>query len=1005
MKLKQLAKKLGVGLLGLTTALSISTQAFAVKENANNNDGGVNAWDSDLPGYNNTNDYGWRVSLVDDSGKLIKAADLDSGGLFNNSGNYYKSTGSDPSSGNTVPQNGTIPSGMPAPMHWTGNSFEGNGGATRDYLLDDSSGKQNVVTIAKDNFPTVDKLEDKLEDGSIQVVVEPVFNLPSYTNLPVGETRPGGLKVVSGTDSATGVAYNYWAYPDGSPYFCVGTMRDYIQNEIRTYGGGSIGGFVSPIVKQALKSFFLANDAFGLSAPTEEELDAYIEDYILHGDLSKLGIGMYIYSNLQTPVIPVNPTPTPQNASITITESSITKRENIANLTGSSLSTHNFKWKADAFDNVSCHDKRHESQGYNDSSNRVNVEQSIQNGEAEGVIENWSHMTDGAGYTSQKFVRTKTRNTTGVWEYNINGAGYCIVVIRKDDTVDLIDYRKTGNEGIIDNISNTVVQTNNKASRGRAANGSYSFNVSLVFELDTGKWGYDDSTQYKHEDSHYYSCNNSGCTICPKHVSSSTRTSTTTSEFDTSTQLPMTVKVNWDVYAGLPNSGDYDKTSKGLTQHTSGSKTETWLEIPMQNGLVSLHPYIRMMFDTPTQTKIAVNVAGQYERKFLPNEYVGVIYETSQNNTHNVVNSIANKNTKGALLLSSEQWSTHATAKKMTNKSSCVLPGGATLDLTILSENRQKFTVEAYTPILAGSGLKQVQATGSSSLANNASSAISSYKDFLSEVTNSLEHLSVQQWVTKSRSPITDADKLKNITTAVWSMANAQKANPSANTDSKYYFRDDTSSNGLNSSANEGDLDVKTGATTSKYYTFFINTKGELRCKEADSLNSSATIGDPYNDGKLVLAKDKGVSSLTGIYKTINNKTHIITKLLNAFERNTGSDTSANWVSDGKWYNEAFDGITILYQSTTLELGFKDTAVRTSVLDPALTPSSSSKSDLFTKYSLSQFKMKDTCSNQTKAGMLAKYKGNEFITDSKKLSEIFISDIFYIPNATVQDLR
>ena len=49
--------------------------------------------------------------------------------------------------------------------------------------------------------------------------------------------------------------------------------------------------------------------------------------------------------------------------------------------------------------------------------------------------------------------------------------------------------------------------------------------------------------------------------------------------------------------------------------------------------------------------------------------------------------------------------------------------------------------------------------------------------------------------------------------------------------------------------------------------------------------------------------------------------------------------------------------------------------------------------------------MKDTCSNQTKAGMLAKYKGNEFITDSKKLSEIFISDIFYIPNATVQDLR
>lgn len=236
-------------------------------------------------------------------------------------------------------------------------------------------------------------------------------------------------------------------------------------------------------------------------------------------------------------------------------------------------------------------------------------------------------------------------------------------------------------------------------------------------------------------------------------------------------------------------------------------------------------------------------------------------------------------------------------------------------------------------------------------------------------------------------------------------MSGAKAVSPKPTTDSKYYFRPDNDLDpNTSGKSNAGDIDVKQGNTEIVYYTFFSDTAGNIKYKTGKSLSATSTINNPDSEGTVILSKGQtGITDKT-IYN-INEKTHIVDNLRQAIERNTGSDSDAAWVSDGHWYNEAFDGVTVIYQTTTLTLGTINPYVRSAVLDPELCPSSTSKSDLFTKYVASQFKMRDYSEvyGSGKVGKLAEYRGYEFTT--QKLDQLFISDIFYIPNVTVQDLR
>lgn len=1012
-------KRIAAIFLSLITAISLTTQTFAdvVDPNAKADDGGTVAGDSELPGYDNTYDYGYRVSVVDQNGKSLGAADLLDPRINSITDAWGSSTGTDKGSSGQLVDQRTLPAGMPAPLSFTGSSFEGQGNAVKNYLTKkNSNGVENVVAIAQASFDGVysgDELVKDLQSGDKQLIVEPILSLPSYTDEPIGTTRQlengKTLHVVQVTNPASGRVYKYWATEDGSAYTYTGTIREFVQEELGPHGSIK-NNFVGGVIKQTLKSFMFNDDAFNLKSLSESEIDALIEKICENPDLlDELAAGAFAFSNKQAAPPPQQPTPTPSTGNLDITESRITRHKKLSEV-NNTLSNHSFKWDVPAFTIEQCnYNYTHCTyKKITDNTNVVNIDEKEKPEENEGVIgesKYWSFM--GATLYSG-FEKTWSDRQWGEQNFSFDGAEYSITAIKKNDRLNLIDYNNRNGvaAGVIQNATSFVGSGN--ISSNRAANGSGAFNVSLSFEPDTGvyKWTgneYDDETTAKHTDCYdYYKPDGKGGYIKDSLGNNKVfhdpdpREETIQTNFDTSTKLEMNLAVNWSVYAGTQNTAS-STPAAGFTQIFKNGKQETWLEL--NYGTVEFVPYIKMQFDTPTTKGSQVYVAGKYPRSFTANEHVGVIFNTSKNTGNSIVNTqFGTKN--GKITLQSNQWSTHAEAVKNAG-SNCVLSGGVVLDLAILKDDRQTFTVESIKPILVGDGLKQVNATTNRyDLPTNDSQAKTEHDYFVQQVVKALEGLSVQQYISGTLSNPT------SITKDVWDMPGKKAVSPKPTTDSKYYFRPDSDSDTdpkKNGKSNAGDIDVKQGNTEIVYYTFFSNTAGNIKYKKGYSLLDTSTI-DPDNDGTLILSKGQtGITDKT-IYN-INEKTHIVDNLRKAIERNTGSDSDAAWVSDGHWYNEAFDGITIIYQKTTLSLGTINPYVRSAVLDPELCPSSTSKSDLFTKYVASQFKMRDYSEvyGSGKVGKLAEYKGYEFTT--QKLDQLFISDIFYIPNVTVQDLR
>jgi len=143
----------------------------------------------------------------------------------------------------------------------------------------------------------------------------------------------------------------------------------------------------------------------------------------------------------------------------------------------------------------------------------------------------------------------------------------------------------------------------------------------------------------------------------------------------------------------------------------------------------------------------------------------------------------------------------------------------------------------------------------------------------------------------------------------------------------------------------------------------------------------------------------------------LNTQTHFITNNVLMLTRNAGTDPTADWVTDGKWYNEAFDGMYMVEMKVAMQVGLQLTNQRMSVLDPRLCPVNTGRGDIFTKAFLSQF-----CINDKSDWNEARSHGTGWIGTFRKGTpqqiEVVLPDFqgmyqsqkFYIPNATVQDL-
>lgn len=139
----------------------------------------------------------------------------------------------------------------------------------------------------------------------------------------------------------------------------------------------------------------------------------------------------------------------------------------------------------------------------------------------------------------------------------------------------------------------------------------------------------------------------------------------------------------------------------------------------------------------------------------------------------------------------------------------------------------------------------------------------------------------------------------------------------------------------------------------------------------------------------------------------LNLKTGLISNVINSVTRNAGQDTNASWATDdGKWYNEANDGIYVVAQAMTYKVGLGIPNKRIAALDPALCPPQNSKGDVFSTAFISQFRLDDKSTSDKATGKGSGYLGTfeDIEVFIPNIENMFISRPFSIPNATVQDL-
>lgn len=431
------------------------------------------------------------------------------------------------------------------------------------------------------------------------------------------------------------------------------------------------------------------------------------------------------------------------------------------------------------------------------------------------------------------------------------------------------------------------------------------------------------------------------------------------------------INVYIKTYSGSADGGTNNTDcATGKLTFSSGSRHISGVMVPT-GTTISFYPYIWMRFDTLDDKDIQVDVLGQYRRSISPNDYAEVEWREG---------SYPN------LTLSSKQWSTHAlsTSGQDWRQADSVLPGGAIMNLGIKQSDRQVVTVRTYQTILIGPGLEQVEATGSGYEGLTEEAALSNHEATVAQVADSLDNLCVEQYVNTNWSSSPFNGQIVSSGCSLGSGFSA--ADKKASTEDKYYFREPGETLG---EAQEGDLDVNIKTTSSEIYTFSTNELGQVL------MNGSVIV-------------DLGGSSagLSGTAKEINDRTYIVDKILSAVEQGSGYDSES--ITIPQWYEECFDGISVIKCSTTLETGMIQPSERTAVLDVKLTPSNKGQSDLFSKAYSSQFKMKDTSSIQTE-----KEKVSDFCSilgfNTKSLymdsmEDLYHSKIFYIPNVNTQDI-
>lgn len=438
-----------------------------------------------------------------------------------------------------------------------------------------------------------------------------------------------------------------------------------------------------------------------------------------------------------------------------------------------------------------------------------------------------------------------------------------------------------------------------------------------------------------------------------------------------------------EVYLGQANSGNAqpsdtrtDTFTKKYNKHRSYSLSEAELKF---------YPAIEMKMIEKDNSEQAV-------------------YVTSENlSTMKVFNAVqvgAYKKNVPNLNLSSTQWSTHRKslsflASKEIDDKQTVLPGGAIVDLDFGKKGDFQLGVRSYQACLPDEQVKKV--ADSTSFNTSLTKAKEQSNQLFADIKQSLEGYGLEMYVYEGVT--TDIEDIFDDGRAVHSGDTVKFQNRGVQTskDSKYYLRQD------GEGANRANFDVLDSRIESQIvYTIKSDTTGNvILYKDGVEL---ARAGKTQN-ASIMLSNSE--------IKLLDDNTKLITNYFAAIDRNKGLDKEKQ-----HWYNECFDGVSVLVTDYVYDIGFAaDSSVRSTVIDTKLLGKATSKSDL---YSFEEDDMRSLVfmtterttssreSNNSK-GFIATLEGfgtmKPVSVYIKEIQYLAFTKIFYINNFSVSDLN
>lgn len=408
-------------------------------------------------------------------------------------------------------------------------------------------------------------------------------------------------------------------------------------------------------------------------------------------------------------------------------------------------------------------------------------------------------------------------------------------------------------------------------------------------------------------------------------------------------------------------------------------------------------PYVSMKYTAGKDTKEAYALSSAMS-VISNNDYIEVGYCKTTKNSVN-------------LLLDSNMWNRHLRSLDFMRDNDIkdthsVLAGGATYTLQQQKNNKTYVGLRIWQTVIPDSEISHV--AGSTDYYNS-SEAEDRRNTLITDINENLEKYKLTQYVeqgidTEQKSIISEGTAL----TAIVAGKSQTVFGNQLNNNKKYYLRSDISAKSTNSNAifTVGDVDKQLVRTVD--YTIKSDKDGNVYLYKTvynGSKELIGQIGKTETVEKLISQSDE--------IRELDEKTKLVTNYVSAIDRNQGSDENGD-----TWYNESFDGVSVILSEYMIETALSDgagngTVIRSSAIDTKLCGSIDSKSDILNfSAETAEDKVRSSCFVIYPTAAKANVKG--FIgectwgTDSipiqlKNIEYLFMSKAFYIPNSTVMD--